>query len=65
MELALEKQRKVLGENHPQTARSLGSLAIAYQHLGQLNKGQELAMSVLEKHSQLQGEDHPDNLCVN
>ncbi|KAJ7833767.1 hypothetical protein B0H14DRAFT_3710244 [Mycena olivaceomarginata] len=62
MELALEKQRKVLGENHPETARTLGSLALAYQGLGQLNKAQELAMSAVEKHSQLLGEDHPDTL---
>ncbi|KAJ7800567.1 hypothetical protein B0H14DRAFT_3785074 [Mycena olivaceomarginata] len=48
MELAQEKQRKVL--------------AIAYQFLGQLKKAQELAVSALEKHSQLQGEDHPGSM---
>ncbi|KAJ7350948.1 hypothetical protein DFH08DRAFT_935628 [Mycena albidolilacea] len=62
VELALEKQRKVLGENHPETTRTLSFLALTYQYLGQFNKAQELAMSAVEKHSQLLGEDHPDTL---
>ncbi|KAJ7843231.1 hypothetical protein B0H14DRAFT_2779166 [Mycena olivaceomarginata] len=62
MELTLEKQRKVLGENHPQTTRSLGFLAVACQDLGQINKAQELAMSAVEIYTQLLGEDHPDTV---
>ncbi|KAJ7804916.1 hypothetical protein B0H14DRAFT_3773251 [Mycena olivaceomarginata] len=62
LELALEKQRKVLGENHPETAMILGTLALLYQDLGQLQKAQELAMSAVEKHTQLLGEDHLSTL---
>jgi hypothetical protein len=46
LELALEK-RQVLGDNHPETTRTLSSLAIIYQELGHMNKALELAMSAV------------------
>ncbi|KAF8194714.1 P-loop containing nucleoside triphosphate hydrolase protein [Mycena galopus ATCC 62051] len=45
----LEKQKQVLGKNHPDTLRTMGKLAITYSNLGEHQKAKELKVIVLEK----------------
>ncbi|KAJ6564845.1 hypothetical protein B0H19DRAFT_1068345 [Mycena capillaripes] len=58
----LEKQRKLLGDNHPDTLNAMCSLAATFSNSGQLQKAEELEVIVLEKRRKLLGEDHPDTL---
>ncbi|KAJ7919409.1 hypothetical protein B0H13DRAFT_2268514 [Mycena leptocephala] len=60
--IVLEKRKQLLGENHPDTLRTMGNLAITYSHLGEHQKAGELNAIVLEKQKQLLGENHPDTL---
>ncbi|KAJ7741825.1 hypothetical protein B0H16DRAFT_1323604 [Mycena metata] len=58
----LEKRRKVLGDDHPDTLQIIGNLAWTYHKLGQLNKAEELQAVLLKKRSDSFGEEHPDTL---
>ncbi|KAJ7719826.1 hypothetical protein B0H16DRAFT_1432633 [Mycena metata] len=63
-EEVLEKQRQLLGENHPNTLQTMGNLAISYSKLGEHQKAKELKVIVLEKRKHVLGEDHPDTLST-
>jgi len=60
--VAMEKQRQVLGEDHPDTLESMGDLASIYWHLGRLKDAEALGVVVMEKRKEQLGEDHPDTL---
>jgi hypothetical protein len=60
----LENYKEVLGDNHPDTLRAMGSLAVSYHGLGQFHKAEELNILVLEKRKQSLGDDHPDTLLT-
>jgi hypothetical protein len=60
--VVLEKRRKILGENHPETLFAMGHLASTYHQLGKLKEAEELEVVVLEKRTNLLGPDHPDTL---
>ncbi|KAJ7748618.1 hypothetical protein B0H16DRAFT_1692082 [Mycena metata] len=61
-EEVLEKQRQLMGENHPNTLSTMGNLATSYSDLGEHQKAKELKVIVLEKRKQVLGENHPDTL---
>ncbi|KAJ7447397.1 hypothetical protein FB451DRAFT_778546 [Mycena latifolia] len=61
-ESVLERQRTLLGEDHPDVLLSMANLATTYWKLGQVRKAEELDTMVLEKYKTLLGEDHPDTL---
>ncbi|KAJ7731274.1 hypothetical protein B0H16DRAFT_1696776 [Mycena metata] len=63
-EEVLEKQRQLLGENHPKTLQTMGNLANSYSDLGEHQKAKELRILVLEKVRQLLGENHPKTLTT-
>lgn len=44
-----EKRRKILGENHPDTLKSLSNLAISYNDIGNYAKALELSKEVYER----------------
>jgi hypothetical protein len=58
----LEKRKHVLGENHPDTLRTMGNLARTYSDLGEHQKAKELNLTVLEKQKQVLGGKHPNTL---
>ncbi|KAF8182447.1 hypothetical protein K438DRAFT_1724930 [Mycena galopus ATCC 62051] len=58
----LKKRKQVLGDNHPDTLRTMGNLAITYSDLGEHQKAKELKVIVLEKQKQVLGENHPSTL---
>ncbi|KAJ7300697.1 hypothetical protein DFH08DRAFT_828209 [Mycena albidolilacea] len=62
MEGVLEKQKQVLGDNHPDTLRTMGNLAWTYSCLGEHQKAKEFNLTVLEKKKQVLGNNHPHTL---
>ncbi|KAF8195187.1 P-loop containing nucleoside triphosphate hydrolase protein [Mycena galopus ATCC 62051] len=64
LEEVLEKQKQLLGDNHPDTLRTMGNLANTYSALGEHRKAKELRVTVLEKQKQLLGDNHPDTLLT-
>ncbi|KAF8195144.1 P-loop containing nucleoside triphosphate hydrolase protein [Mycena galopus ATCC 62051] len=62
LEEMLEKQKQLLGDNHPDTLRTMSNLANTYSSLGEHQKAEELNVTVLEKQKQLLGDNHPDTL---
>ncbi|KAJ7904121.1 hypothetical protein B0H13DRAFT_2274711 [Mycena leptocephala] len=58
----LKKRKQVLGDDHPDTLRTMGNLASTYWHLGKFQQAEELQVVVLEKRKHDLGDDHPDTL---
>ncbi|KAJ7927289.1 hypothetical protein B0H13DRAFT_1861474 [Mycena leptocephala] len=58
----LAKQQQLLGDDHPDTLRIMGDLAVTYRKLGEFMKAEELELIVLKKQKELLGDDHPDTL---
>lgn len=57
---ALATRRAVLGEQHPDTVRSLNNLAVLYQNLGRYKEVYPLFKEVLAIRQVVLGEQHPD-----
>ncbi|KAF8195195.1 P-loop containing nucleoside triphosphate hydrolase protein [Mycena galopus ATCC 62051] len=64
LEEVLEKRKQLLGDNHPDTLRTMGNLASTYSDLGEHQKAKELKVTVLEKLKQLLGDNHPHTLLT-
>jgi len=58
----LQRRGHVLGEEHPDTLRSLNNLALTYARLGRPDEASQMHEQVLEKRRQILREDHPDTL---
>ncbi|KAJ7716179.1 hypothetical protein B0H14DRAFT_3013094 [Mycena olivaceomarginata] len=59
----LEKQKQVLGNNHPDTLFTMGNLANTLSP-GRASKGQRTQLTVLEKQKQVLGDHHPHTLII-
>ena len=57
---ALEIRKKVLGENHPDVARSLGNLAGLLQAQNKLAEAEPLYRRAIAIRKSTLGENHPD-----
>ena len=62
LEQALEKQRRILGEEHPDTLTSMNNLATTYDDQGRLMDAARLHEQVLEKRRRILGEEHLNTL---
>ncbi len=62
--VAMEKRRRILGEDYPDTLTSMGLLASVYWNQGRLKDAEVLELVVLEKRKELLGEDDPDTLVT-
>ncbi|KAJ7819757.1 hypothetical protein B0H14DRAFT_2600393 [Mycena olivaceomarginata] len=60
----LEKQKTLLGTNHPDTLLAMGNLAFTYGQLGRYQEAELLEVTVLEKRKTLLGADHPHTLVA-
>ena len=58
----LEVRKRVLGEEHPDTLRSMNDLASILQEQGDYAGARQLQESVLEAWKRVFGEEHPDTL---
>ncbi|KAJ7467942.1 hypothetical protein FB451DRAFT_386008 [Mycena latifolia] len=61
---AVQKQRKVLGDDHVATLDVMGHLGGTYKKLGQFKLAEQLLILVVEKRRKHLGEDHPDTLVA-
>ncbi|WP_159038893.1 MULTISPECIES: tetratricopeptide repeat protein, partial [unclassified Streptomyces] len=58
----LERRRRVLGEDHPDTLHSAQNLANIVSKLGEHIEARRMSEDVLERRRRVLGEDHPDTL---
>jgi hypothetical protein len=56
---ALERSRRVMGEEHPQTAGLMTGLAVAYVNLDQAEKAEAMSQGCLDLRRRVLGEGHP------
>ncbi|KAJ9419047.1 hypothetical protein FOXG_16268 [Fusarium oxysporum f. sp. lycopersici 4287] len=59
---ALELRRKVLGEKHAHTIRSMADLAATYHVQGRYDEAQSICREVLEMRREVLGEKHPNTI---
>ena len=70
-EKALDLRKKVLGEEHPDTATSYNNMASNLDAMGKHREAQSLYQTALDLHKKLLGEEHPttatdyNNLALN
>ncbi|KAJ7343825.1 hypothetical protein DFH08DRAFT_781334 [Mycena albidolilacea] len=60
--IALERRRKLFGDDNLGTVYTMHYLAMTYNDLGQSKDAQKLQVEVLQKRRKLLGDDHPDTL---
>ncbi|KAJ7367478.1 hypothetical protein DFH08DRAFT_927989 [Mycena albidolilacea] len=60
----LEKQKTLLGTDHPDTLLAMGNLAFTYDQLGRYQEAELLKATVLQKRKTLLGADHPHTLLA-
>jgi tetratricopeptide (TPR) repeat protein len=63
-EEVLEKNRRILGEQHPDTLSTVHNLASTYWSQEKLVEAAALGEEVLEKRRKILGEEHPDTLTT-
>jgi hypothetical protein len=57
-----ERQKKVLGAEHPDTLTSMANLASTYRNQGRWKEAEELEVQVIETRKRVLGEENPDTL---
>ncbi|MFD4746998.1 tetratricopeptide repeat protein, partial [Streptomyces rubiginosohelvolus] len=58
----LSRQRRVLGEDHPDTLGTASNLAINLSAVGLMEEARDLGEDTLARRRRVLGEDHPDTL---
>jgi hypothetical protein len=58
----LERRRRVLGRDHPDTLYSAYNLAADLRELGEVEAARDLDQDTLERRRRVLGHDHPDTL---
>ncbi|PCD23156.1 hypothetical protein AU210_014679 [Fusarium oxysporum f. sp. radicis-cucumerinum] len=59
---AVELRIEILGEEHPDTLKSMGNLASTYRNQGRWKEAEELEVDVMEIRKRVLGEEHPSTL---
>ena len=60
--VVMEKMKRLLGNDHPDTLTSMNNLASTYMEQGRWKDAEVLEVVVMEKRKLLLGNDHPDTL---
>ncbi len=60
----LTLQKRVLGEEHPDTLLAMANLASTYWDQGRWKDAEELQLQVLTSQKRVLGEEHPDTLSA-
>ena len=63
LERALQIQRRVLGTEHPDTLRSMGTLATVLAYEGHYPEAEKIQRETLEVRRRVLGPEHPDTLA--
>ncbi|CAG9949993.1 unnamed protein product [Clonostachys rosea f. rosea IK726] len=58
----LDLYKRVRGEEHPNTLRGMGNLALTISNLGRLGEAEKLQTKVLDLCKRFRGEEHPETL---
>jgi tetratricopeptide (TPR) repeat protein len=58
----MQARKRVLGNKHPDTLHSMGSLVAIYVHQGRWKEAQELGLQVVQTSKQVLGDEHPGTL---
>jgi hypothetical protein len=58
----VERQKKVLDLEYPETLINMGYLALVYKDQGRYGKAEVLFTEVLERQKKVVGAEHPDTL---
>jgi hypothetical protein len=58
----LTRSRRVLGDDHPSTLRTVGNLALDLRALGEVQAARDLNQDTLTRYRRILGDDHPDTL---
>lgn len=61
-EEALQLRTRTLGQEHPDTQRSMVNLSLICGHQGRLSETETLQVKVLEARKRIMGPDHPGTL---
>jgi Tetratricopeptide repeat len=59
----LDRSRRVLGEDHPDTLTSATDLALDLRDLGEVQAARDLDQDTLDRRRRVLGEDHPETLA--
>ena len=59
----LARQRRVLGDDHPDTLSSANNLAVDLRELGEHEQARQLDEDTLARRRRVLGDDHPDTLA--
>ena len=65
LETALQTQRRVVGQDHPDTLASANALANLYWFQGKYPEAEPLYRDIVERRTRVLGTDHPDTLRAN
>ncbi|KAL8946940.1 MAG: hypothetical protein Q9222_006733 [Ikaeria aurantiellina] len=57
-----DRRKVIFGENHPDTLKSMHSVAMGYHWLGRLDQAKELFLHVVKQRRRVLGEEHSDTL---
>jgi len=60
--MAMEKRKRKLGDDHPDTLTSMHNLADTYVQQGRWGEAEALCLVVVERRKLVLGDDHPDTL---
>jgi Tetratricopeptide repeat len=58
----LDRRRRVLGDDHPDTLPSANNLADDLRRLGEVQAARDLDQDTLDRRRRVLGDDHPDTL---
>ena len=58
----LDRRRRILGHDHPDTLNSAHNLAIDLRALGEVQAARDLDQDTLDRRRRILGHDHPDTL---
>ncbi|KAK2605986.1 hypothetical protein QQS21_003612 [Conoideocrella luteorostrata] len=60
----LEKRKRILGDEHPDTISAMGNLAITLGGQGKLDEAAQMQKEVLEKRKRILGDEHLDTISA-
>jgi hypothetical protein len=61
--MVMDTRKRVLSNEHPDSLRSIASLALTFGNQGQWKEAEKLEVMVMETRMRLLGEEHPDTLA--
>ena len=61
--LVMERRKRVLGQEHPDTLTSMANLAVMWKQYGRIQEAVKLLEECVILQGQILGIDHPHTMC--